>query len=565
MISKSKNNLWKWTQSADYPCVHAELIKPIKICEIEVDEQHNLTFVTSAGRRFPNRRLTGHVEIIVGNFKKIFSKALEENKTKVHSSEWIEPLIRRIDWKQHISKLNPAFTAKDHFLRARCRLDLTGFDHIIGTTMFSVDFNPQFRNLRMREFKGDTIITCDVYSEVNGEDVLMSSNLDLKVKEWGKIVSCYPQDIDIQPQILIPDLEKIWYGNRNLISTILSIKTAKALQADGRIEDKLLNIEIKDVAIVEKKGTSNLFDSKVHVQFEIMIYDEQNNIIGSPLRGDEVSVSVKQWNDFIDTAWATIPNLSIKIKSFEEQKFSGMLPMGRGWVERAFKFKDDNKIDSEDGEVLDQSKVRRIVGFKERQPNSIRRSRRRKDEPFDPFQPNASQKARERKENQNSSRQSRYRNQGDAAMNEWAMQKLKSQRENNAIRSSLSREERLAQLRAKSAATAQFVKESKEAKSGSTKTTTKSTNRKRRSKIVNNTTPNSSRHKHKNPRHNSGRNKKRSKKNSSPLGDALNDLKRARKDEENAKKNQGKRQQRAAKLEVARCQRIVDNLKKSNK
>lgn len=557
MISKSKNNLWKWTQSTDYSCVHAELIKPTKICEIEVDEQHNLTFVTSAGRRFPNRRLTGHVKIIVGNATNIFSKALEENKTMVQSSEWIRPLISRIDWKQHILQ------NKDHLIQARCRLDLTGFDHIIGTRMFSVDFNPKFRNLRMREFKGDTLITCDIYSELNGEVFLLSGNLDLKDKEWGKLVSCYPKDIDIQPQILIPDLEKIWLRNRNLISTILRIKSAKALQSDGRIENKFLNIEITDVAIVEKKGKSNLLNSRVRVQFGIMICDEQNNIIGSPLRGDEVSVSVKDWNDFINSPWAKYQYLSIQIKSFEEQKFTGALPLGRGWVERTFKFKDDNKIDYEDGEVLDQSNVRRIEGFRDRQPNAIRRSRRRKDEPFDPFQPNASQKARERKEKQNPPKRSRYI--PKAEMTQKAKQLLKSQRENDSVLSSLSREERLARLRAKSAATAQFVKEAKEAKSGSTKTTTKSTNRKVRTKNANDARYKSSKQKHKNPKHNSGKKKKRGKKNSSPLGDAISAMKRAERKAKNAVKNLPKRAIVEAQKELDFWTKRVNQLKKSNK
>ena len=125
--------------------------------------------------------------------------------------------------------------------------------------------------------------------------------------------------------------------------------------------------------------------------------------------------------------------------------------------------------------------------------------RRRKDEPFNPFAPNASQKARDRKDNsprqQTRSRQPEPKKPVDnlAAKQRAAMQALKQRREADAkaksergtvesvktkhqtspqpkpapkseIKKPSNREARLADLRAKSAATAQFAKEAKDAK-----------------------------------------------------------------------------------------------------
>ena len=130
--------------------------------------------------------------------------------------------------------------------------------------------------------------------------------------------------------------------------------------------------------------------------------------------------------------------------------------------------------------------------------------RRRKDEPFNPFAPNASQKARDRKEKttrpQQKPRSPEPQKPVDnlAAKQKAAMEALKKRREISAqektetvkqetvksshqlspqpkpapkteIRKPDNREERLAALRAKSAATAQFAKEAKDAKKGEPK------------------------------------------------------------------------------------------------
>ena len=131
-------------------------------------------------------------------------------------------------------------------------------------------------------------------------------------------------------------------------------------------------------------------------------------------------------------------------------------------------------------------------------PNNMN-GRRRKDEPFNPFAPNASQKARDRKEkNPRQSARSRTPEpkkpvEDLAAKQRAAMQALKQRRdsENKSnsetvkqdnvkpkhqispqpkpapktdIKRPKNREDRLADLRAKSAATAQFAKEAKDAK-----------------------------------------------------------------------------------------------------
>lgn len=135
--------------------------------------------------------------------------------------------------------------------------------------------------------------------------------------------------------------------------------------------------------------------------------------------------------------------------------------------------------------------------------------RRRKDEPFNPFAPNASQKARDRKEKttrpQQKPRSPEPQKSVDdlAAKQKAAMEALKKRREISAqektetvkqepvksshqlspqpkpapkteIRKPDNREERLAALRAKSAATAQFAKEAKDAKKDEPKEEVKS-------------------------------------------------------------------------------------------
>ena len=480
MISKSKNNLWKWTQSADYSCVHAGAIKPTVTTIFNDDDNYTISIITDTGVRFPSIPIRGNL-IIGTNGEKVYSEKLVEKTIKLPLETWLDiksfssQINRKIEKTLQMPKESGGsvlFTL-DYLVRCEYKKPCES----ITTYHSTLKLVPLFSNAkivgRSNYSNYEKIVQCDVQVKIKGEIYTVTKNKEYTIDVWRNLVTLFSSNIlaEISNGSLDSDAEWDKMGGY-LIPFLIHVSSIEVLQTTGEIVKEKLFVKLLEVGFLTD-GPSSLPHREPWVKFTIVISNKSGIVIAKRLHK---TVSSKVWNKMISHEYIKSMDIEIKITGLKKKK-------RKIWSDSEGDFGLMTYIfDDNDFSVVTDNR----------------------EEPFN-------------------------------------------------------------QLRAKSAANPQIAKESQESRLGSTKTTTKSTNRKGRSKIKNNAKYNSSKHKHKNLKHNSGKNKKRSKKNSSPLGDALNDLKRARKAEENAKKNQGKRQQRAAKLEVERCQRIVDNLKKSNK
>ena len=383
------------------------------------------------------------------------------------------------------------------------------------------------------------MVYCNIHGSINDKDFIVSKNqVRYELEEWRRLLQNSGNRIEADYQVESIDFKHEWSKNYPLSTFIKSISTVHIMNEDGKITTEPINVKIKEVMIIVN-DKSVFVDDNIKVRLCIEVSGKSGEIISERFRGQ---FRPKEWNDMVKSIDLKDGNISIEIESYEEVEalgYPGNSTQLKDYLRRVCKFdkstfvltsNDINEPKSQSGSMMPSARI-------------SRNSRLRNNEPSNPFAPNAGQISKR----------------GKVRKSE---------------RGSSNREERLAELRAKSAATRQFAKEAQESKSGSTKRTRKSSIPNRQgsksttpsvgSKGYHNTRNDSSKYK---PRggHNSEKNKKRRKKNSSPLGDAINAKNRAERDVKNAKKNLPRKAITEAQKKLDFWTKRVNQLKKSNK